>query len=81
MKASDVWEHYSKYLTRLDGCDACQADISQLLRVLGACFRERASRCEFPNSGYCLLWGQGGPPQSAELGPIDLGCIHPWAWS
>lgn len=25
-----------------------------------------------PQLGYCLLWGQDGPPQSAELGPIDL---------
>lgn len=29
-----------------------------------------------PQLGYCLLWGQDGPPQSAELGPIGS-CIHP----
>lgn len=38
--SSNVQEHYSRFLTRLNGCDACQGEISQLLRVLGACFRE-----------------------------------------
>lgn len=39
-QTSDHQKHYSRALTRLSGCDACQWEMSQLLRVLGACFRE-----------------------------------------
>lgn len=35
---SNHHEHYSRASTRLDGCDACQWETSQVLRALGACF-------------------------------------------
>ena len=70
---SDHREHYSRSSTRLGGCDACQCEVSQRLRVPGACFWE-LSGGNFPKLGHCLLWGQGGGPHNLQSS--DQSILH-----